>query len=327
MLNEGNPLTPCPSPGGRGVKVVIMSEAKNLKFMNKTVLKYLDYLAVEKGLSKNTLESYGRDIGKYVNFLESRRLDSFSAAGRTEMRELVESLKRSGLSSASVARTLAAIKGLHRFLLSEGLSKTDPTEALETPKRGLQLPKALTGAEVEAILNAPSGDRLEALRDRAMLETTYAAGLRVSELVGLPIGGINFEVGFIKVTGKGSKDRLIPLGQAALAAIRTYLEASRPLLLKQRECAALFVTRRGKGLTRQGFWKIVGRYAKIAGIKKAISPHMLRHSFATHLLEHGADLRSVQMMLGHADISTTQIYTKVEVSRLKKMHEEMHPRG
>jgi integrase/recombinase XerD len=307
-----------------------------LNVMERVVTKFLDYLAVEKGLSKNTLESYGRDIGKYVNFLESKGVTGFSAAGRTEMRELVESLKRSGLSSASVARTLAAVKGLHRFLLLEGLSKTDPTEALETPKRGLQLPKALTGAEVEAILNAPSGGGsngsktlrgLEALRDRAMLETMYAAGLRVSELVGLPSGGVNFEVGFLKVTGKGSKDRLIPLGQAALAAIREYLEASRPLLLKQRESPALFVTRRGAGMTRQGFWKIVGRYAKAAGIKKDISPHMLRHSFATHLLEHGADLRSVQMMLGHSDISTTQIYTKVEVSRLKKMHEEMHPRG
>jgi integrase/recombinase XerD len=298
-----------------------------LNVMEKTLIKFLDYLAVEKGLSQNTLESYGRDIGKYADFLEKKRVDSFSAAGRTEMRELVESLKRSGLSSASVARTLAAVKGLHRFLLLEGLSKTDPTEALETPKQGMRLPKALTGAEVEAILNAPSGDGPEALRDRAMLETMYAAGLRVSELVGLPIDGVNFEVGFLKVTGKGSKDRLVPLGQAALAAIREYLEASRPLLLKQRECAALFVTRRGRGLTRQGFWKIVGKYAKVAGIKKNISPHMLRHSFATHLLEHGADLRSVQMMLGHADISTTQIYTKVEVSRLKKMHEEMHPRG
>jgi integrase/recombinase XerD len=298
-----------------------------LNVMEKTLIKFLDYLAVEKGLSQNTLESYGRDIGKYADFLEKKRVDSFSAAGRTEMRELVESLKRSGLSSASVARTLAAVKGLHRFLLLEGLSKTDPTEALETPKQGMRLPKALTGAEVEAILNAPSGDGPEAIRDRAMLETMYAAGLRVSELVGLPIGGVNFEVGFLKVTGKGSKDRLVPLGQAALAAIREYLEASRPLLLKQRECPALFVTRRGAGMTRQGFWKIVGKYAKVAGIKKNISPHMLRHSFATHLLEHGADLRSVQMMLGHADISTTQIYTKVEVSRLKKMHEEMHPRG
>ncbi len=248
--------------------------------MEKTVIKFLDYLAVEKGLSKNTLESYGRDLGKYAGFLENKGVGSFSAAGRTEMRELVESLKRSGLSSASVARTLAAVKGLHRFLLLEGLSKTDPTEALETPKRGLHLPKALTGAEVEAILAAPAGDGpeaprgLEALRDRAMLETMYAAGLRVSELVGLPSDGVNFEVGFLKVTGKGSKDRLIPLGQAALASIREYLEASRPLLLKQRECAALFVTRRGHGMTRQGFWKIVGKYARTGRDKEEhISAH------------------------------------------------------
>ncbi len=186
-----------------------------LNVMERIAIKFLDYLAVEKGLSKNTLESYGRDIGKYAGFLENKGVNSFSAAGRTEMRELVESLKRSGLSSASVARTLAAVKGLHRFLLLEGLSKTDPTEALETPKQGLQLPKALTGAEVESILNAPPGDGPEALRDRAMLETMYAAGLRVSELVGLPSDGVNFEVGFLKVTGKGSKDRLIPLGQTA----------------------------------------------------------------------------------------------------------------
>ena len=246
--------------------------------MEKTAIKFLDYLAVEKGLSKNTLESYGRDLGKYASFLENKGVGSFSAAGRTEMRELVESLIRSGLSSASVARTLAAVKGLHRFLLLEGLSKTDPTEALETPKRGLHLPKALTGAEVESILAAPVGDgpeaqrRLEALRDRAMLETMYAAGLRVSELVGLPSDGVNFEVGFLKVTGKGSKDRLIPLGQAALVSIREYLEASRPLILKQRECAALFVTRRGHGMTRQGFWKIVGKYARSSRDKEGHIP-------------------------------------------------------
>ena len=304
--------------------------------MERTVLKFLDYLAVEKGLSKNTLDSYGRDIGKYANFLEKRGVSDFSACGRAEMRDLVEHLKTSGLKAASVARTLAAVKGLHRFLLLEGLAKTDPTEALETPRQGVRLPKALTAAEVEAILAAPlaSGPdtarglkAIEGLRDKAMLETMYAAGLRVSELVELPTGGVNFEVGFLKVTGKGSKDRLVPLGRAALDSLRSYLETARPLLLKQRECEYMFVTLRGGKMTRQGFWKIIGRRARRAGIKKHISPHMLRHSFATHLLERGADLRSVQMMLGHADISTTQIYTKVEVSRLKKMHEEMHPRG
>ncbi len=304
--------------------------------MERTVLKFLDYLAVEKGLSKNTLDSYGRDIGKYANFLEKRGVSDFSACGRAEMRDLVEHLKTSGLKAASVARTLAAVKGLHRFLLLEGLAKTDPTEALETPGQGVRLPKALTAAEVEAILAAPlaSGPdtarglkAIEGLRDKAMLETMYAAGLRVSELVELPTGGVNFEVGFLKVTGKGSKDRLVPLGRAALDSLRSYLETARPLLLKQRECEYMFVTLRGGKMTRQGFWKIIGRRARRAGIKKHISPHMLRHSFATHLLERGADLRSVQMMLGHADISTTQIYTKVEVSRLKKMHEEMHPRG
>ncbi|MGA2193487.1 MAG: site-specific tyrosine recombinase XerD, partial [Nitrospirota bacterium] len=244
-----------------------------------------------------------------------------------DIRELLDYLRATGLSSSSAARTLVAVKGLHRFLLTEGRAVSDPTEALESPRRGLHLPKVLSGPEVEALLAAPAGDGLEPLRDKAMLEVLYAAGLRVSELVSLKIGDVEFEVGYIKAFGKGSKARVIPLGDDALSAIKSYIENSRQALLKGRNCAFLFVTRRGGGMTRQGFWKIIKKYARIAGIKREISPHVLRHSFATHLLEHGADLRSVQMMLGHSDIATTQIYTHVEAARLKKVHQEFHPRG
>jgi len=295
--------------------------------MEYTVTQFLDYLTVEKGLSKNTLESYGRDLRKYTVFLKGRGVTDISASGRVDIREFIVHLRDCGLSSASTARTLVAVKGLHRFMLAEGLTGKDPTEAIESPKRGRTLPKALSSSEVEALLKAPSGTAPAALRDKAMIEVLYAAGLRVSELVGLKVGDVNSEVGYVSAFGKGSKGRLVPLGEAALAAIAAYTAGARALLLKEKESQSLFVTSRGTGMTRQGFWKLLKRYARIAGIKKEISPHMLRHSFATHLLEHGADLRSVQAMLGHSDISTTQIYTHVEASRLKKLHKEFHPRG
>ncbi|HLB24715.1 MAG TPA: site-specific tyrosine recombinase XerD [Nitrospirota bacterium] len=295
--------------------------------MEKAVTQYLNYLTVEKGLSKNTLESYGRDLGKYAAFLEKKGITDPRDAERGDIKELVEHLRGLGLSSSSTARTLVSVKGLYRFLLAEGRASTDPTEALESPRRGLRLPNVLSGKEVEALLAAPGEGGPEAARDRAMLETLYAAGLRVSELVTLKTSDVEFEVGFLKAFGKGAKGRVIPLGDAALSALKDYLEAARPALLKARQSEFLFVTRRGGGMTRQGFWKIIKKYARAAGIAKVISPHVVRHSFATHMLEHGADLRSVQMMLGHSDISTTQIYTHVEAARLKKLHREFHPRG
>ncbi|HEY3347922.1 MAG TPA: site-specific tyrosine recombinase XerD [Nitrospirota bacterium] len=295
--------------------------------MEKEVLQYMNFLMVEKGLSKNTLESYGRDLGKYAAFLEKRGISDFRQANRTEMRELVEHLRESGLSAASTARTLSAIKGLHKFMMLEGRAQADPTEALESPKKRKSLPKVLTAQEVEALLAAPSGKEPEAARDRAMLEVLYAAGLRVSELVTLKTSDLEFEVGYLTTFGKGSKRRVVPLHGAAIDSLREYIGSARVEMLKGKTTDVLFVTRRGTGMTRQGFWKIIKRHAVKAGIAKVISPHILRHSFATHLLEHGADLRSVQMMLGHSDISTTQIYTHVEAERLKKVHKQHHPRG
>jgi integrase/recombinase XerD len=295
--------------------------------MEKAVTQFLNYLTVEKGLSGNTLESYGRDLGKYAAFLEKKGIPDPREVDRVIIREFVGHLRARGLSASSAARTLVAVKGLHRFLVLEGGAKNDPTEALESPKRGLALPKVLSGGEVDALLAAPTGESPEVLRDRAMFEVLYAAGLRVSELVTLKLSDVEFEVGYLSAFGKGSKGRVVPLGDSALAALKEYVDSSRPALLKGRDSQSLFVTRLGRGMTRQGFFKIIKRYALLAGIKKPISPHVLRHSFATHLLEHGADLRSVQMMLGHSDISTTQIYTHVEAARLKKLHKEFHPRG
>ncbi len=295
--------------------------------MDKLIEDFLAYVAVEKGLARNTLESYARDLGKYASFLKRQGVESPTAVDRRTIKELPKYLHDTGLSNASVARTLVSIKGLHRFMLAEGLSITDPTEMLESPKRGLRLPKAMSFADVEALLAAPADKTPEDVRDRAMLETLYAAGLRASEIVTLKPSDVDFQVGYIKAFGKGSKGRAVPLGEDALDWLRRYIEEARPAILKGRTSHALFVTRRGGPMTRQGFWKLIKKYARAAGIKREITPHMLRHSFATHLLENGADLRSVQMMLGHADIATTQIYTHVEAARLKKLHSENHPRG
>lgn len=295
--------------------------------MEKMVTAFINYLTVEKGLSPNTLESYARDLRNYAGFLANAGITDPRATGRGEIKGFIEHLRRGGLSSSSAARALVAVKGLHRFMLMEKLTDKDPTEALESPRKGLVLPHFLTSPEVEALLAAPKGDTPEAMRDRAMFELLYAAGLRASELVGAKAGDVEFEVGYINVFGKGSKGRVVPLNDTAITAVKLYYQTARPMLLKGRQSNFLFVTRRGGGMTRQSFWKIIKKYAALAGITKDVSPHVLRHSFATHLLEHGADLRAVQMMLGHSDIVTTQIYTHVEVSRLKKLHKEFHPRG
>jgi len=295
--------------------------------MQKLIDLYKNYLSVEKGLARNTLESYARDLKKYAGFLKKSGVDDPRLVGRVEIRGFLAFLRESGLSSASCARTLVAVKGLHRFMLIEKIADKDPTEALESPKRGLKLPVFLTPDEVDRLLAAPSGDTPEAARDKAMFEILYAAGLRVSELVGLGAGDVEFEVGYLKAFGKGSKYRVVPLNDTAMDAVKVYMAKARLEMLKGRASGLMFVTRRGGGMTRQGFWKIIKRYAKKAGIEKEISPHSLRHSFATHLLDRGADLRSVQAMLGHVDISTTQIYTHVETARLKKIHKEHHPRG
>lgn len=295
--------------------------------------RYLAGLLAERGLSINTIEGYRRDLDKMQAFLRAQERSEVASLTRADVPRVLAFLREQGLAPTSVARCVAAWRGFYRFLLSEDHTGQDPFLNVTIPKATRRLPKALPFAEVQRLLDRPAksgasrGRQPEVLRDDAMLEVLYATGLRVSELVRLDLEAVNLAVGFLRATGKGGKQRVVPLGAVALKKLRRYLENARPTLLKTRTSNRVFVTRSGRGMTRQGFWKILGRYARAAGIRRAISPHMLRHSFATHLLERGADLRVVQTLLGHADISTTQIYTHVERERLKALHRRIHPRG
>jgi len=295
--------------------------------------RYLTGLLSERGLSANTVEGYRRDLAKLQAFLRMQGRETPAALSRADVPRLLEFLWGQGLASPSVARCLAACRGLYRFLLREGHLRQDPFLDVTVPKGSRRLPKALSVVEVQRLLDAPGrndarrGRHPEALRDDAMLEVLYATGLRVSELVKLDLVAVNLSAGFLRATGKGAKQRVVPLGAVAIRKLRRYLASGRPPLLKSRTSNRLFVTRSGRGLTRQGFWKILRRYARDARIQRPISPHMLRHSFATHLLERGADLRVVQSLLGHANVTTTQIYTHVERKRLKLLHKRYHPRG
>src|SRR5574341_1657572 len=286
--------------------------------------RFLNYLAVEKGLARNTLESYERDVRAYLRFLKTKGPDDIS---RADVVSFQAALIGRGISPPSVARSLSAIRGLHKFLITDGLARTDPTLSMETPRGWKRLPKTLSAAAVDALLDQPDISTPVGLRDKAMLEVLYATGLRVSELVGLKLSEINLERGFLAVIGKGSKERAVPMGEPAIAVVREYISGARRMLLNGGESDFLFISSRRRGITRQMFWKRVKRYTVEAGIGKNISPHTLRHSFATHLLDNGADLRAVQAMLGHSDISTTQIYTHVSRERLRKIHEKYHPRG
>lgn len=288
---------------------------------------YFNYLKAEKGLAKATLESYAQDLAAYRDFLLQ---NDILVCGGDDMAVILKhliDLRAQGLSPRSRARHLVALRGFYRFLTAEGLINADPTELIEMPKSGLHLPEVLSADDIAALLNAPDPAKASGVRDRAMLELAYASGLRVSELIGLKITSLNHEAGFLRVLGKGSKERVVPFGSAAAQALKTYLETARPKLLKGLASEYLFVARQGKPLTRQAFWKQLRVYAAKAGLKADVSPHSLRHSFATHLLEGGADLRAVQMMLGHSDISTTQIYTHITRERLKSLHAQFHPRG
>jgi integrase/recombinase XerD len=285
---------------------------------------FIHHLRVEKGLSRNTIESYSRDLTRYFDFLEKNSLDPLRAS-QINIMDYVSSLA-GPLSIRSIARNLSSLKVFYRFLVSDGKIQTNPARLISNPKLPRRLPGVLSGEEVERLLAAPDASSSRGLRDRAMLELLYASGLRVSELVGLRVANINLEAGWVRTIGKGSKERMVPMGAKAQQCLKEYLACSRPSLLKKRSSSSLFVTSRAKPMSRQAFWKIVKRCSLLAGIKKEISPHSLRHSFASHLLEHGADLRSVQIMLGHADISTTQIYTHVTRERLKQIHEKYHPR-
>jgi integrase/recombinase XerD len=288
---------------------------------------FLTHLRVEKGLAENSVEGYGRDVRNYLAALGKMGITSWEQVGRTEVRAHLAGLVRAGLSSRSQARALSAIRGLHRLLVAERVAREDATDEVDSPRATRRLPGLLSREEVERLLQGPGRRTAAAVRDHAMLELLYATGLRVSELVTLRLNDVDLEARVLLARGKGNKERLVPVGAPAAEAVKAYLAGPRERILHGRRSKDLFVTPRGRRLTRQGFAKLLGRYARAAGIRRPISPHKLRHSFATHLLEGGADLRAVQAMLGHADITTTQIYTHVDRSHVKRLHERFHPRA
>lgn len=295
--------------------------------MDKLIERFIHYIAVERGLSQNTLESYQRDLIGYTNFLSKDGIQDVHRTRRANVIAYLAELQKNGRATSTISRNLASIRAFYSFLLRDGLIDGDPTANLESPKIEKRLPHVLSVQDVEVLLNSPDLRESAGLRDKAMLELLYASGIRVSELVSLNIDDVNLNMGFLKCYGKGSKERIIPLGSVALKYLHDYTLRSRHQLLRNKEETSLFLNHHGQRLTRQGFWKIIKKYAKQANIKKDITPHTLRHSFATHLLENGADLRSVQEMLGHADISTTQIYTHITKSRLKEVYAKTHPRA
>jgi len=288
--------------------------------------RFLDSLWAERGLSDNSLQSYRHDLTNLHNRLAGRG-KSLAGATREDLLSILAAEMRRGKSPRSLSRYLSAYRQFYRWLLREGKIASDPVALIESPKTGRGLPKALTEEQVEALLRAPDTGTSLGQRDRAMLELMYATGLRVSELVNLELSSINLNQGVVRVIGKGNKERLVPIGDEAHESLKNYLSAGRSGLLQGVQTDTVFVTSRKAGMTRQAFWYMVGRYAVQCGIPKKLSPHMLRHSFATHLLNHGADLRVVQLLLGHSDLSTTQIYTHIAREGLKRMHEAHHPRG
>lgn len=294
--------------------------------MKELIDSFLNYLSVERGLSKNTIISYKKDLDIFLDYLEHKHIDSLSKTNRDDITNFMLSQKNDGLSPNSIARRLQAVKGFYRFLVRERILKNDPTSLMDLPKLWKKIPESLSVNEVETLLSQPNIKDKLGIRDKAILETMYATGMRVSEVSNLKSNNINLQVGFLRCIGKGNKERIIPLGKKSQIAIKRYIESARPYFKKQKESEFLFLNRFGKKISRQMLWKIIKKYANLARIKKKIRPHILRHSFATHLLERGADLRSVQEMLGHSDISTTQIYTHINKDRLKTIHRMFHPR-
>jgi integrase/recombinase XerD len=287
---------------------------------------FTDHLWLEDGLSKNTLDSYRLDLSQFADWLEKSEGKHFTLVAQADIQQYL-AVKFPSSKPRSISRLIASLRRFYRYASRENKISVDPTLQIDSPKLPRSLPKSLSEEEVEALLDAPDLNQSIGLRDRAMLETLYASGLRVSELVGLKGTEVSLSEGVVRVTGKGSKTRLVPLGEVAVDWIGRYLKEARPDILQKRLSDSLFVTQRATAMTRQAFWYLIKRYAVVAGINKPLSPHVLRHAFATHLLNHGADLRVVQMLLGHADISTTQIYTHVARERLKQLHTMHHPRG
>lgn len=302
--------------------------ALNLEMvMDELLERFLHYLIVEKGLSRNTIDAYRRGLSRFLKHEREKGVREIREIEKFHIRSFLLSLRRKNLNTKSIVRDLVAIRSFFRFLIQEGVLDSNPVEELESPKVARTLPEILTLKEIEQVLAQPDVQTPLGIRDKAMLEMLYATGMRVSELTQLPTHQVNLEGGYVLVYGKGSKERIVPLGSEALKWVNIYLKTARISLLKGKESTSLFVNRSGKGMTRQRFWKSLKQYARRAGLRKRITPHLLRHSFASHLLAGGADLRSVQMMLGHVDISTTQIYTHVAGERLKKVHKQYHPRG
>ena len=295
-----------------------------------TTLSYLDafmeYLSSERGLSKNTLDAYKRDLKKYIKFSMDRGTEDITSIKRKVIIDYLFYLSEKGYSPTSTSRNLSAIKTFHRFLVGEGYSKSDPAGELESPRLGRRLPNVLTEQEIEVILNKPDTSKDAGIRDRAILELLYATGIRISEAVDISINDINFDMGFIRSFGKGSKERIVPLGKIASKWLKDYINKVRNKLTKGREVKELFLTRFSGRFSRVGLWKVIKKYARLTGIDKKITPHTFRHSFATHLLKRGADLKSVQEMLGHVNIATTQIYTHIDRNYLKDIHRRFHPR-
>jgi len=294
--------------------------------MKELIDSFLDYLTVERGLAKNTTIAYRRDLNIYLDFIIGRGRNALSQISKNDITDFMLFAKENGISPVSISRRLAAIRMFHRFLARERVLKSDPTTLIDSPKLWKKVPDSLSLNEVDALIAQPDPRDFQGARDRAILETLYATGMRVSEATGLKAANVNLDIGFLRCIGKGNKERVIPLGKKAIHGIRRYLEFARPHFLKNKTSDILFINRSGTKLSRQSVWKLIKQYAKEAKIKKPIKVHSLRHSFATHLLERGADLRSVQEMLGHSNISTTQVYTHIDKERLKNVHRMFHPR-
>lgn len=295
--------------------------------MDELLNRFLEYLLIEKGLSANTLDAYKRDLRKFFTYLKAQNIDSLQVVNKDILAAYLYYQKKISISPSTIARQIAALKGFFRFLCLEDFIESDPTIYLETPKLKKKLPYILTVEEVDTLLQEPQGIEPIQLRDKAMLEVLYATGMRVSEMINLNIKQVHMDMAFVRCIGKGNKERIIPMGSYAAKCVKAYWEKGRPRLIRNPQENTLFINHHGKRMTRQGFWKIIKKHARKAGINKDITPHTLRHSFATHLLANGADLRSVQELLGHADVSTTQIYTHLNKKRLKEVYDQTHPRA
>jgi len=295
--------------------------------MDSLIDEYLNFLTVEKGASYNTIEAYSHDLHRYAYFVKKLGIQTIADITPDDVISYLSELRKDGLTENSINRSLAAIRGFYKFLLREKKIEQNPVANIELAKVWMRLPDTLSQKEMNLLLAQPGVKTPSAIRDTAMLELMYATGIRVSELISLTINSINWQVGYLVTIGKGNKERIVPIGRSAYDYLRQYVDGARPCLLKGQSSDILFLNRFGKGLTRQGLWKITRRYVLKSGLGKKVHPHTFRHSFASHLLEGGADLRSVQCMLGHADISTTQIYTHITRERLKEIHKRYHPRG